>query len=60
VHPITIQRVVGRKVTVLASLLKMDNRADRNFRKSCPQSAEDDKADVQSFKAVFAPFHPLR
>ena len=45
------------KFTVLASLLKMEDRADW---KSCLQSEEEDKADVQAFKAVFAPFDPLR
>jgi hypothetical protein len=35
----------------------MEDRADW---KSCLQPEEDDKADVQAFKAVFAPFDPLR
>ncbi|KAI0302241.1 CwfJ C-terminus 2-domain-containing protein-like protein [Russula brevipes] len=51
--PFSVQ--FGRNV--LASLLKMEDRADW---KSCLQSEEEDKADVQAFKAVFAPFDPLR
>jgi len=49
--PFSVQ--FGRKV--LASLLKVEDRIDW---KSCVQSEEADKADVQAFKAAFAPFDP--
>ncbi|KAH9079155.1 CwfJ C-terminus 1-domain-containing protein-like protein [Lactarius deliciosus] len=51
--PFSVQ--FGRNV--LASLLKMDERADW---KTCLQSEEDDKADVLAFKTAFSPFDPSR
>jgi len=49
--PFSVQ--FGRNV--LASLLKMDERADW---KTCLQSEEDDKADVLAFKTAFSLFDP--
>lgn len=51
--PFSVQ--FGRNV--LASLLKMDERADW---KACLQSEDDDKADVLTFKTAFSPFDPSR
>jgi len=49
--PFSVQ--FGRQV--LSSLLKMEDRLDW---KACLQSEDEDKADVQAFKAAFAPFDP--
>ncbi|EAU88727.2 nuclear protein [Coprinopsis cinerea okayama7 len=49
--PFSIQ--FGRQV--LVSLLEMPDRFDW---KACMLSEEDDRADVQAFKAAFAPFDP--
>lgn len=40
---------------MLVSLLDMPERFDW---KKCVQSEEEDKADVEAFKAAFAPFDP--